>query len=220
MRHEGLSVVIAEDSILLREGLARLLRDADIDVVGQAGNAEELLLKVRSYSPSVAVVDIRMPPTHTDEGLQAAREIRTSHPSTAVLVLSQHVEAAYALELLSDNAEGVGYLLKDRVSDVGEFIDALYRVAEGGSALDPTVVSQLVGRHRDHDPIGQLTPRERDVVELMAEGRSNQGIAARLVVSERAVEKHVTSIFSKLGLPLAAADHRRVLAVLKFLGHS
>ncbi|MGI9657389.1 MAG: response regulator [Gaiellaceae bacterium] len=215
-----LSVVIAEDSILLREGLARLLRDADIDVVGQAGNADELLLKVRSYKPSVAVVDIRMPPTHTDEGVQAAREIRSSHPATAVLVLSQHVEAAYALELLSDNAEGVGYLLKDRVADVGEFVEALRRVAGGGSALDPTVVSQLVGRHRDQDPIEELTPRERDVVELMAEGRSNQGIAERLVVSERAVEKHVTSIFSKLGLPLAPADHRRVLAVLKFLGRT
>ena len=215
---EGLSVVIAEDSTLLREGLARLLRDAEIDVVGQAGNAEELLLKVRSYSPSVAVVDIRMPPTHTDEGLQAARQIRSAHPETAVLVLSQYVEAAYALELLADNAEGVGYLLKDRVADVEEFVGALRRVAEGGSALDPTVVSQLVGRRRGQDPIDDLTPRERDVVELMAEGRSNQGIAARLVVSERAVEKHVTSIFSKLGLPPAPADHRRVLAVLKFLG--
>ena len=216
----GLSVVIAEDSILLREGLARLLRDADIDVVGQAGNADELLLKVRSYNPSVAVVDIRMPPTHTDEGLQAAREIRASHPATAVLVLSQYVEAEYALELLAESAEGVGYLLKDRVSDVREFIDALRRVAEGGSALDPTVVSQLVGRRRDHDPIDELTPRERDVVELMAEGRSNKGIAGRLFVSERAVEKHVTSIFNKLGLPPAPANHRRVLAVLKFLGRS
>ncbi len=216
----GVSVVIAEDSILLREGLARLLDDADIDVVGQASNAEELLLKVRSYNPSVAVIDIRMPPTHTDEGLQAAREIRTSHPATAVLVLSQYVEAAYALELLSDNAEGVGYLLKDRVSDVNEFVDALRRVADGGSALDPTVVSQLVGRRRNDDPIDELTPRERDVVELMAEGRSNRGIASRLVVSERAVEKHVTSIFAKLGLPPAPADHRRVLAVLKFLGRS
>ena len=216
----GVSVVIAEDSILLREGLARLLDDADIDVVGQASNAEELLLKVRSYNPSVAVIDIRMPPTHTDEGLQAAREIRTSHPATAVLVLSQYVEAAYALELLSDNAEGVGYLLKDRVSDVNEFVDALRRVADGGSALDPTVVSQLVGRRRNDDPIDELTPRERDVVELMAEGRSNRGIASRLVVSERAVEKHVTSIFAKLGLPPAPAEHRRVLAVLKFLGRS
>lgn len=215
-----LSVVIAEDSILLREGLARLLRDADIEVVGLAGNADELLLKVRSYSPNVAVVDIRMPPTHTDEGLLAAREIRSSHPETAVLVLSQYVEATYALELLSDNAEGVGYLLKDRVSDVDAFVDALRRVADGGSALDPTVVSQLVGRRRGGDPIDALTPREREVVELMAEGRSNQGIAERLVVSERAVEKHVTSIFSKLGLPQAPADHRRVLAVLKYLGRS
>ena len=219
MPSDGLSAVIAEDSILLREGLTRLLREADIDVVGQAGTAEELLLKVRSYSPSVAVVDIRMPPTHTDEGLQAAREIRSSYPGTAVLVLSQYVEAAYALELLADSAEGVGYLLKDRVAEVGDFVGALRRVADGGSALDPTVVSQLVGRRRGADPIDELTPREREVVELMAEGRSNQGIAGRLVVSERAVEKHVTSIFSKLGLPPAPADHRRVLAVLKFLGH-
>jgi DNA-binding NarL/FixJ family response regulator len=210
-------VVVADDSVLLREGVARLLEDAGFEVVGQAGTAEELLLKVRSYNPSVAIVDIRMPPTHTDEGLQAAREIRARYPGTGVLVLSQYVEAAYALDLLSDSAEGVGYLLKDRVADVAEFAAAVRRVAEGGSALDPAVVSQLVGRSRSDDPISQLTPREREVLELMAEGRSNHAIGERLVITERAVEKHVTSIFGKLRLPADAADHRRVLAVLAYL---
>jgi DNA-binding NarL/FixJ family response regulator len=165
----------------------------------------------------VAIVDIRMPPTHTDEGLRAAQEIREKHPAVGVLVLSQYVEAAYAMELLAESAEGVGYLLKDRVSDVNEFADAVRRVGEGGSALDPTIVSQLVGRRRRDDPIDQLTPREREVLGLMAEGRSNSGIAEQLVVTERAVEKHVTSIFSKLRLPAAAEDHRRVLAVLAYL---
>jgi DNA-binding NarL/FixJ family response regulator len=210
-------VVLADDSILLREGMARLLEDAGFDVVGQAGNADQLLLKVRSYTPDVAIVDIRMPPTHTDEGLAAAKEIRESYPGVGVLVLSQYVEPAYAMELLAESAEGVGYLLKDRVSDVDEFVSAVRRVAEGGSALDPAVVSQLVGRRRGNDPVGELTPRERDVLELMAEGRSNEGIAKRLVVTERAVEKHVTSIFTKLRLPPAAEDHRRVLAVLTYL---
>jgi DNA-binding NarL/FixJ family response regulator len=210
-------VVLAEDSVLLREGVARILADAGFDVVGQAGNADELMLKVRSYNPDVAVVDIRMPPTHTDEGLRAAQEIREKHPEVSVLVLSQYVESAYAMELLAESAEGVGYLLKDRISDVGDFADAVRRVAEGGSALDPAIVSQLVGRRRGTDPIAELTPREREVLGLMAEGRSNQGIAERLVVTERAVEKHVTSIFSKLRLPAAAEDHRRVLAVLAFL---
>ena len=210
-------VVVAEDSVLLREGIARLLEDGGFDVVGQAGNGEELLLKVRSYKPDVAIVDIRMPPTHTDEGLQAAKEIREKHPETSVLVLSQYVEAAYAMELLSESAEGVGYLLKDRVSDVDEFRAAVRRVADGGSALDSEVVSRLVGRRRGEDPISQLTPREREVLELMAEGRSNQAIAERLVVTLRAVEKHVTSIFSKLRLPAAQDDHRRVLAVLTYL---
>jgi DNA-binding NarL/FixJ family response regulator len=186
-------------------------------VVGQAENADQLLLKVRSYAPDVAIVDIRMPPTHTDEGLQAAKEIRISHRGTGVLVLSQYVEPGYAMELLQESAEGVGYLLKDRVADVGEFTAAVRRVGEGGSALDPTVVSQLVGRNRQNDPVSDLTPREREVLELMAEGRSNQGIAERLVVTERAVEKHVTSIFGKLRLPAAPEDHRRVLAVLAFL---
>jgi len=210
-------VVLAEDSVLLREGVARILDEAGFEVVGQAGNADELLLKVRSYSPDVAIVDIRMPPTHTDEGLRAAQEIREKHPTCGVLVLSQYVEATYAMELLAESAEGVGYLLKDRVSDVNEFADAVRRVGEGGSALDPTIVSQLVGRRRRDDPIDQLTPREREVLDLMAEGRSNSGIAEQLVVTDRAVEKHVTSIFSKLRLPAASEDHRRVLAVLAYL---
>jgi DNA-binding NarL/FixJ family response regulator len=210
-------VVIAEDSVLLREGVARILADSGFEVVGQAGTADELMLKVRSYSPDVAIVDIRMPPTHTDEGLQAAHEIREKHPGVGVLVLSQYIEPAYAMELLAESAEGVGYLLKDRISDVHEFSDAVRRVADGGSALDPQIVSQLVGRRRVDDPLGELTPREREVLGLMAEGRSNQGIAERLVVTERAVEKHVTSIFSKLKLPAATADHRRVLAVLAYL---
>ena len=210
-------VVLADDSVLLREGVARLLEDAGFDVVGQAGNAEELLLKVRSYSPQVAIVDIRMPPTHTDEGLRAAREIREKYPGTGVLVLSQYVEPDYALDLLSESAEGVGYLLKDRVADVGEFAAAVRRVAEGGSALDPAVVALLVGRSRKDDPVARLTPREREVLEQMAEGRSNQAISQRLFVTERAVEKHVTGIFGKLRLPADAADHRRVLAVLTYL---
>jgi DNA-binding NarL/FixJ family response regulator len=210
-------VVVADDAVLLREGVVRILEDAGFEVVGQAGTADELMLKVRSYNPNVAIVDIRMPPTHTDEGLRAAREIREKHPETGVLVLSQYVESAYAMELLADSAEGVGYLLKDRVADVREFADAVRRVAEGGSALDPAVVSQLVGRRRGDDPLADLTPREREVLELMAEGRSNQGIAERLVITERAVEKHVTSIFGKLRLAAAPEDHRRVLAVLTCL---
>ena len=212
-----LRVVLAEDSVLLREGVARILLDAGFEIVGQAGSADELLLKVRSYSPDMAIVDIRMPPTHTDEGLRAAQEIRERHPGVGVLVLSQYIEPTYAMELLAENAEGVGYLLKDRISDVKEFAAAVRRVGEGGSALDPAIVTQLVGRRRKDDPIDHLTPREREVLELMAQGRSNSGIAERLVVTERAVEKHVTSIFEKLRLPPAAEDHRRVLAVLAFL---
>jgi DNA-binding NarL/FixJ family response regulator len=213
-----LRVVIAEDSMLLREGIARLLVEAGFHIVGQAGNAEELLLKVRSYAPDVAIIDIRMPPTHTDEGVRAAKEIREHHPNVGVLVLSQYVESTYALDLLQSNAEGVGYLLKDRVADLKEFAAAVKRVAEGGSALDPEVVAQLVGRRRDDDPLSQLTKREREVLELMAEGRSNQAIAERMVVTLRAVEKHVTSIFGKLRLPADEQDHRRVLAVLAYLG--
>ena len=210
-------VVLAEDSVLLREGVARLLEDQGFDVVAQTGTAEDLMLKVRSYSPNVVIVDIRMPPTHTDEGLRAAQEIRSTYPDVGVLVLSQYIEPTYAMELLSESAEGVGYLLKDRVSDVDEFAAAVRRVGEGGSALDPAIVSQLVGRRRRDDPIDELTPREREVLEHMAQGRSNQGIADQLVVTERAVEKHVTSIFGKLRLPHAPEDHRRVLAVLTYL---
>jgi DNA-binding NarL/FixJ family response regulator len=210
-------VVLADDSMLLREGIAKLLEDAGFEVVGQSGTADDLLLKVRSYSPDVAIVDIKMPPTHTDEGLQAAKEIRERHPEVGVLVLSQYVEAGYALDLLQGSAEGVGYLLKDRVADINEFADAVRRVGEGGSALDPTVVSRLVGRRRGEDPLDELTPREREVLELMAEGRSNNAIAEKLVVTPRAVEKHVTSIFAKLGLPASDQDHRRVLAVLTLL---
>jgi DNA-binding NarL/FixJ family response regulator len=210
-------VVLADDSVLLREGVARLLEDAGMDVVGQAGDAEDLLRKVHAHKPDVAVVDVRMPPTHTDEGLRAAREIREKHPETGVLVLSQYIEPEYALDLLSESAEGVGYLLKDRISDVAEFAGAVRRVAEGGSALDPAVVGLLVGRSRKDDPIAALTPREREVLELMAEGRSNGAISERLFITERAVEKHVTGIFGKLRLPADAADHRRVLAVLAFL---
>ena len=213
----SLRVVLADDSVLLREGTARLLADAGFDIVGQAGDADELMLKVRSYSPDVAIVDIRMPPTHTDEGLRAAQMIRESHPSTGVLVLSQYVEAEYAMELLARSAEGVGYLLKDRVSDVDDFVAAVRRVAEGGSALDPAIVSRLVGRQRRDNPIDTLTPREREVLELMAEGLSNSAISARLFVTDRAVEKHVTSIFGKLRLTADGDAHRRVLAVLTYL---
>jgi DNA-binding NarL/FixJ family response regulator/class 3 adenylate cyclase len=213
----GMRVVLADDSVLLREGVARLLSEAGFDVVAQSGTATDLLRHVAMHKPEVAVVDIRMPPTQTDEGLRAAKEIREKHADTGVLVLSQYVEPAYAMELLSESAEGVGYLLKDRVSDVEEFAAAVRRVAEGGSALDPAVVSQLVGRRRQRDPLEELTPREREVLELMAEGRSNAAIGERLFITLRAVEKHVTSIFTKLGLPAAAEDHRRVLAVLTFL---
>ena len=210
-------VVIGDDSVLLREGIARLLEDAGCEVVGQAGTAEELLLKVRSYSPDVAIVDIKMPPTQTDEGLQAAKEIREKYPTVGVLLLSQYIEAGYALELLQDRAEGVGYLLKDRIKHVQDFAEAVRRVGEGGSALDPQVVSELVGRKRRDDPIAELTAREREVLALMAEGLSNLAIGERLFVTPRAVEKHMTSILAKLGLPESAESHRRVLAVLKFL---
>jgi DNA-binding NarL/FixJ family response regulator/class 3 adenylate cyclase len=216
--NDAVRAVIADDSTLLREGLARLLEEVGIEVVAQARDADELMLKVRSYHPDVAIVDIRMPPTQSDEGIRAAREIRAKHPETGVLVLSQYVAHTYAVELLADSAEGLGYLLKDRVSEVEEFTAAVRRVAEGGSALDPAVVTELVGRNRGDDPIERLSPREREVLELMAEGRSNQAIGQRLFISPRAVEKHVTSIFTKLRLPPAPEDHRRVLAVLRFLG--
>ena len=216
-QHDHVRVVIADDSVLLREGIARLLETSGFDVVGQAGDGEDLLRKVGAHKPDVAVVDVRMPPTHTDEGLRAAHRIRNEHPDTAVLVLSAYVDEANALELLSESTQSTGYLLKDRIADVETFTDAVKRVAGGGSALDPEVVALLLGRRRREDPLAGLTPREREVLALMAEGRSNAAMADALVVTERAVEKHVTGIFSKLGLPPAAADHRRVLAVLAFL---
>jgi len=212
-----LKVVVAEDSVLLREGLVRLLEDSGFEVAGQAGDAEDLLRKVGAHKPDVAVIDVRMPPSHTDEGLRAARRIRADHPGTGVLVLSQYVEEAYALDLLSESTESTGYLLKDRVADVDTFTDAVRRVAGGGSALDPEVVALLLGRRRREDPLEGLTAREREVLGLMAEGRSNAAIAEALVVTERAVEKHVTSIFSKLDLTPTVEDHRRVLAVLAYL---
>jgi DNA-binding NarL/FixJ family response regulator len=214
---DAVRVAIAEDSVLLREGLARLLDDAGIDVVAQCGDGNDLLRKVHSFSPDVAIVDIRLPPTHNDEGLRAALEIRSRHPSIGVLVLSQYVELGLALKLLADSPDGVGYLLKDRISDVAEFVVSVRRVADGGSALDPTIVSKLLARRRSDDPLDTLTPREREVLELMATGSSNQGIADALVISLRAVEKYVSSIFTKLGLPSTGTESRRVLAVLLYL---
>jgi DNA-binding NarL/FixJ family response regulator len=216
-KDQQVRVVIADDSVLLREGIARLLVESGFDVVGQAGDAEDLLRKVGAHKPDIAVIDVRMPPTHTDEGLRAAHRIRAEYPDTAVLVLSQYVEEAYAVELLSESTERTGYLLKDRVADVRTFADAVRRVAKGGSALDPEVVALMLGRQRRTDPLASLTPRERQVLGLMAEGRSNSAMAEVLVVTDRAVEKHVTSILSKLDLPPAVEDHRRVLAVLTFL---
>jgi DNA-binding NarL/FixJ family response regulator len=209
--------VIAEDSVLLREGLARLLSDAGLEVVGTCQTAEELLLKVRSHTPDVAIVDIRLPPTHSDEGMRAALDIRAGHPAVGVLVLSQYLELGLAMQLLADSAEGAGYLLKDRISDVDEFVGAVRRVARGGSAVDPIIVSTLLSRRRADNPLAVLTPREREVLVLMAEGRSNQGIADKLVLTLRAVEKYVSSIFGKLGLPSTGSDSRRVLAVLLYL---
>ena len=212
-------VVIADDSVLLREGVRRLLEEAGFDVVGQAGDAGELLRQVAEKTPDVAIVDIRMPPTHTDEGLRAARELRRRHPTLGILVLSQYVRPSYAFELLSDDARGMGYLLKDRVSDLKELTDAVERVGRGGSVLDPSVVGQLVRRpRRGHDPIDDLSEREREVLALMAEGRSNRAIADRLFITERTVEKHVTSILTKLRIPESQDDHRRVLAVIAYLG--
>ena len=210
-------MIVADDSMLVREGVVRLLEEAGLEVVAQAADGEALMRKARAHKPDIAIIDIRMPPTHTDEGLQAALAIRKEMPGTGVLVLSEYIEQEYAVELLGDDAAGVGYLLKDRVLDPKRFADAVQRVAEGGSALDPEVVSQMLGRRRIKDPLTELTSRERKVLALMAEGRSNQAIADALVISERAVEKHVTSIFAKLNLAPAAEDHRRVLAVLAFL---
>jgi DNA-binding NarL/FixJ family response regulator len=210
-------VVLADDTMLLREGIALLLGEAGFDVVGQAENAEQLVETVTDTTPEVAIVDLRMPPSHTDEGLRAALEIRARHPGCGVLVLSQHADVGLAMKLLADGAEGVGYMLKDRVADLEDFADAIRRVAAGGSALDPTIVSQLLSKRREKGPLDEVTAREREVLELMAEGRSNQGIAERLEISERGVQKHVTSIFDKLGIPAGTDDHRRVLAVLTFL---
>jgi DNA-binding NarL/FixJ family response regulator len=209
--------VIAEDSVLLREGVSRVLGDAGVEVVGACETAAELLVKVRSQTPDIAIVDIRLPPTHSDEGMEAALEIRANHPDVGVLVLSQYVEVGLAMKLLADSAEGVGYLLKDRISNVKEFVAAVRRVADGGSAIDPMIVSTLLSKRRHDDVLVRLTPREREVLELMAEGRSNQGIADKLVITLRSVEKYVSSIFSKLGLPSGESDSRRVLAVLLYL---
>ena len=210
-------IVIGEDQALLREGIVRMLRDAGFEVVAEAADAPDLLRKVGAHKPDVAIVDVQMPPGNEDDGLLAAIEIRARQPAVGVLVLSQFAEERYALDLIGDSAEGVGYLLKDRVADFAVFADAVRRVGAGGTALDPTVVSRMLGRRRRHDPLGELTTRERQVLELMAEGRSNRGIAEALVVTPHAVEKHVSSLFSKLGVSGAAEDHRRVLAVLTFL---
>jgi len=210
--------VIADDSLLIRDGLASLLRDAGIEVVAQTASADDLLLKITSYQPDVAIIDVRMPPTHTDEGLRAAEEIRQRYPDVGIMILSQHVEVGIAARLLSESAAGICYLLKDRVTNLEDFTAALRRVAEGGSVLDPQVVSQLLAKGRGaDDPLNLLTPREREVIELVAEGRSNKGIGERLVITERAVQKHVTSIFMKLGLRQSDDDHRRILAVLAYM---
>jgi DNA-binding NarL/FixJ family response regulator len=210
-------VVIAEDAVLLRAGLTRLLADCGHEVCAAVGDPDALRAAVAQYRPEVAVVDIRMPPTHTDEGLRAAVDLRRSQPETGVLVLSQYIETRYTARLLADNPSGVGYLLKERVADVSEFVEALERVAAGGTALDPEVVGQLVRSSRQSRDLAALTPREREVLDLMAEGRSNAGIAAALFISVRVVEKHVASVFDKLGLPLSENDNRRVLAVVRYL---
>jgi len=210
-------IVIAEDSVLLRAGLTRLLVDAEYDVVATVDNADDLLTVVERHQPDLAVVDVRMPPTHTDDGLRAALQIRARWPAIGILVLSQYVEETYATELLADDTAGLGYLLKDRIADVGDFLAAVRRVGERGTALDPEVVAQLLARTRRRDPLDRLSPREREVLGLMAEGRSNGAIAKALVVSDGAVEKHVSNIFTKLDLPPTDHDHRRVLAVLRFL---
>jgi DNA-binding NarL/FixJ family response regulator len=209
--------VIAEDSVLLREGVARLLTDAGMEVVSSCTTVPDLMHTVRARAPDVAIVDIRLPPSYQDEGLRAALEIRAGHPSVGVLVLSQYLEIGLAMKLLADSTDGAGYLLKDRISDVTEFVAAVRRVGSGGSAIDPIIVSTLLSKHRSGDPLDELTPREREVLVLMAEGRSNQGIADSLVITLRAVEKYVSSIFGKLGLPSTSSDSRRVLAVLLFL---
>jgi DNA-binding NarL/FixJ family response regulator len=210
-------IVIADDAVLLREGAARLLEEAGFEVVAQAGDAEDLLRKVRAHTPDVAIIDVRMPPDNVDDGLRAALTIRDELPGIGILMLSQYVEDRYLGELLAGGAEGVGYLLKDRLADVDRLTEAVQRVAAGGSVLDPDVVAQMLGRSREAGPLDSLTDREREVLGRMAEGRTNRAIAEELFVSERAVERHVTSIFSKLDLPAGEQDHRRVLAVLAYL---
>ena len=212
-----LRVLIAEDSVLLREGVSRLLEDAGFEVVARAGDADDLLRKVRAHKPDVAIIDIRMPPTDVDDGLQAARVIRRELPGIGVLLLSQYVEEHYVMELLADGADGVGYLLKDRVAEVDRFTDAVRRVAGGGSALDPEVVAEMMGRGSNRKPLAELSPRESEVLALMAEGRTNRAISEEMSVTERAIERHVTSIFAKLDLHATGQDHRRVLAVLSYL---
>jgi DNA-binding NarL/FixJ family response regulator len=214
---DPLRVVIAEDQVLLREGLSRLLSERGFDVVAQAGDALDLRRKVAAHHPDVAIVDVQMPPDHTDDGLRAAVEIRRDHPDVGILMLSQFRDEAYAMDLIGEDARGVGYLLKDRIADVGSFTDAVRRVASGGSALDPEIVALMVGRRRKQDPLAELTPRERQVLALMAEGKSNLGIAESLGVTLAAVEKHVGRIFGKLGLGAEPLEHRRVLAVLTLL---
>ena len=210
-------VVVAEDVMLTREGIVRLLDEAGVEIVGEAEDADGLLRQVGLNSPDVAIIDIRMPPTHTDEGLVAAQTIRARHPDVGVLVLSQYVEPSYAMRLIEDQPERVGYLLKERVFDIATVVDALRRIVDGETVIDPTIVSRLIGRRRRHDPLSLLTDREREVLALIAEGLSNRAIAARLSVTERTVEAHVTQIFLKLGLPESPEQHRRVLAVLTFL---
>jgi DNA-binding NarL/FixJ family response regulator len=216
----GLRIVVGEDQPLVREGIVRVLEEGGFEVVGVAADGPDLVRKAAAHKPDIVITDIQMPPDSTDDGLRAALEIRASRPQTGVLVLSQFLEDRYALDLVGDDAAGVGYLLKDRVGDLHVFLDAVRRVAGGGSALDPEVVQRMVGRRRSDSPIDDLTPRERDVMALMAEGRSNQGIADELIVTVAAVERHVTNIFSKLGLHSATEDHRRVLAVLEYLKRS
>jgi DNA-binding NarL/FixJ family response regulator len=210
-------IVIGEDDVLMREGIARILGEAGFDVVAQAGDADDLLRKALAHHADVAIVDVKMPPERSDDGLRAAVELRRRRPETGVLVLSQYCEERYAVDLIGDRAEGVGYLLKERVGDVEAFVEAVNRVASGGSALDPEVIARMLGRRSRQSPLAELTPRDRDVLAAMAEGKSNMGIAKELVVSEAAVEKHVTSIFQKLGLGPTVTEHRRVLAVLTYV---
>jgi DNA-binding NarL/FixJ family response regulator len=210
-------VVIGEDDVLLREGIARIIESAGFEVLAQTGNADDFLRRARAHRPDVAVVDVQMPPTTQDDGLRAALELRQALPETGVLVLSGHFEESYAVDLIGDHAEGVGYLLKERVGDVSVFLDAVQRVAEGGTALDPEIVARMLGRRRVTGPLDELSPRELDVLREMAEGKSNRGIAEALVITDAAVEKHVTNSFRKLGIEAVATEHRRVLAVLRYV---